>query len=293
MPDTTRFAVRVPGGFCTLFTVVEKANGELIIPIRGGDRLGADWATGKQVLEQRYSVHPSPRSKEFNVIKLTLNVESSRSITAATLTDAVKLKNGFSIIFARRSQRLTDRPSEEPKSQEKLFALPDFDPSHFNLFYAIFVGHPDVPFDATDPDIVVSAFPFKTFKLIVMASLYQLPSHHTTEFLHSITMPPETKINQQALSRFLMTGRSPEVCLQQYRNSVKLLVSRFLRMILETESDLSPKGIENIQRELEKISLVGLTPLGVAQDQSAIYMLTSGPLPNSRSPSSGDSQSGK
>jgi hypothetical protein len=150
--------------------------------------------------------------------------------------------------------------------------------------HAVFVGHPDVPFDATDPDIVISAFDFKTFRIVIMASLYQLPSHHTTEFLHSITMPPETKVDEQALRRFLMTGRSPEICLQQYRNSVKLLASRFLKMILETEPDLSPETVEMIRQDLVKIGPVGLTLLESAPNQPAIHMLTSGPLPNFRSP---------
>src|SRR5215831_13113638 len=115
----------------------------------------------------------------------------------AALTDAVKLKNGFSIILVRRCQRLTDDHSEEIKPNERAFLLPEFDPL-LTLFHAIFVGHPDTVFDASDPDVVAAPFPFKNFKIVVMASLGRIPSHRTTEFLHSVTMPPETKLDEQA-----------------------------------------------------------------------------------------------
>jgi hypothetical protein len=280
--STTRFAIRIPDGIRTLFTVIEKPNGELVIPIKGADRFGADWKAGKRVLEQRYSIHSSPRSKEFNVIKQTINLEGGQSITMAALTDAVKLKNGFSIILVRRCQRLTDDPPEEIKPNEPAFVLPEFDPSFFTLFHAIFVGHPDTVFDASDPDVVAAAFPFKKFEIVVMASLRKLPSHRTTDFLHSVTMPPETKLDEQAVRRFLMTGRSPEICFQQYRNSVKLLTRRYLTLILETE-DLSPKAVERIQQELAEIGDVELTLVEAGPNQPAIHMLTSGPLPDSRS----------
>ncbi len=192
--SVTRFSIQVPGGIRTLFTVVEKPNGELIIPLKGAQRFGADWATAENVLEQRYSIHPSPRSKDFNVIKLTLNLESGRSVTTVALTDAAKLKNGFSIVFVRRCQRLIDSEPEQPNPKEKTFSLARFDPALFNFIHALFVGHPETNFTVTDPNVVINSFSFRRFKLVIMASLYQLPSHHTTEFLHSITCRQKLRI---------------------------------------------------------------------------------------------------
>jgi hypothetical protein len=283
--NTTRFAIRIPGGIRTLFKVIEKSSGEIIISIKGGTFYGYqnDGAPGPRVLEERYSLHPSPKSKEFNVFKHTLNLEGGRSITTAALTDAIKLKNGFSIVFARRCQRLSDGPAEQPKTNEQTFVLAEYDESMFNLMHAIFVGHPDSNFDAKDPDIIANSFPFRMFQIVVTASLYALPSHSSTELLHSLTLRPEDEEVQYEERRFLMRGRSPTICLEQYRNSVRLLASRFIKLILRTEIDLDPKTVEMLEGDLAKIGEVGLTDIELGPNQPEVHMLTSGPTPIARS----------
>jgi hypothetical protein len=280
MPDTTtRFGVRVTGGFRTLFTVIEKRSGELIIPIKGADRFGPDWNSGKKVLEQRYSIHPSPKSYEFNVLKQTINLEGGESLTTAALTDAVKAKRGFAILFTRRCQGFAHRPVETINPNEVTYALAEFDETMFNLMHAIFVGSPDSEFDARDENVVINSIAFKKFKIVLMASLYALPSHHTTEMLHALTLPPEKAQEQYAVRRFLMQGRSPEICLQQYHNSVKLLARRFLNMILETEKNLDERTVEMIRADLAKIGEVGLTDIEWGPGRPKVHLLTSGPLP--------------
>jgi hypothetical protein len=269
----------VADGFRTLFTVIERPSGELIIPIKGGERFGPDWNSGKKVLEQRYSIHLSPKSAEFNVLKQTVNLEGGESISTVALTDAVKAKRGFSILFARRCQGLADQPPEAINPKQQTYALAEFDQTMFNLMHAIFVGSPESKFDARDEKIVINSWTFKKFKIVVMASLYMLPSHHTTEMLHALTLPPETAKQQEAVSRFLMQGRSPDVCLEQYRNSVKLLTRRFLEMILKTENDLNPRTVEMIRDDLAKIGEVGLADIELGPGRPRVHMLTSGPLP--------------
>jgi hypothetical protein len=280
---TTRFAVRVLGGIRTLFTVIEKPNGELIVPIKGADRFGPDWSEGKKVLEQRYSIHPSPKSEEFNVLKQTINLEGGDPITTVALTDAVKSKRGFSILFARRCQRLADGPPESINPKEQTYVLAEFDQTLFNFMHAIFIGSPESQFDVRDPDMVINSFTFKRFKIVVIASLYNLPSHNTTEMLHALTLPPEQAQQEYDERRFLMQGRSPDVCLQQYRNSVKLLVRRFLNMILETEKDLDPKTIQMIKSDLVKIGEIGLTDIELGPTRPKVHFLTSGPPSVARS----------
>jgi hypothetical protein len=272
----------VAGGFRTLFTIIEKANGELIIPIKGAERFGAHWESGKTVLEQRYSIHPSPKSAEFNVLKQTIKLEGGESISTVALTDAVKATRGFSILFARRCQSFANSPPETINPKQETYALAEFDPKMFNLMHALFVGSPESEFDARDESIVINPWTFKKFKVVVMASLYMLPSHHTTEMLHALTLPPETANQQEAVRRFLMQGRSPDICLQQYRNSVKLLARRFLEMILKTE-DLDPRTVEMIQGDLAKIGEIGLTDIELGPDRPKVHMLTSAPPPILRS----------
>jgi hypothetical protein len=279
---TTRFAVTVPGGIRTLFSVVEKQSGELIIPIKGADHVGPDPQIGDVVVENRISIHPSTKSEQYNVIKLTTISARGEVTTAVSLTDAVKLKNGFGVIFSRRCQRFVASDAEHMREDERTYALAEIDPSMFNLMHAVFVGHPDTAFDARHPDIVVNEFGFKMFKLVAMASVYPLPSHHTTEFLHTVTLPPEQAVDQEVLRRFVMTGRSPEVCIMQYRNSVTLLIARFIRHILATE-DLDRSTIDMLNGDLARLGDVELGQLTTAPGQPTIHLLTSGQIPVAQS----------
>ena len=228
--------------------------------------------------EQRYSIHPSPKSPEFTTIKQTINVEGSRRITTVALTDAVKKQSGFSIILVRRCQNLVDAPriSFRHKPQDKLLGLAEFDPTQFTLFVGIFVGHPDTKFDVTNEEIVIAPFYFGNFQIVLMASLLTMPSHHTTEFVHALTTPPELAKHehQGKLLRHLMTGKSPLICIQQYQNSVKWLAKRFLeRMLLEVTN---PEVAEAIRKRISAMGNVTLKPQDLGLAGQSIHLLTDG-----------------
>ena len=59
--------------------------------------------TGTPILEQRFSIHPSLKSAEFTTVKHTTNLADGKRIVHTALTDAVKGKTGFFMIFARRA----------------------------------------------------------------------------------------------------------------------------------------------------------------------------------------------
>jgi hypothetical protein len=184
----TRFSVRIECIPRVLFSVFEKPNGELIIPIRTAERL--DGPDGPRLREQRYSIHPSPRSADYTTIKQTINADSSRSITSVVLTDAVKKKSGFSIVFVRRVQDLNHEKYTLRRAQkkgERIFVLADLDPVLHTFFFGIFLCHPETKFDASAPGIVVSLFPFKEFKIVILATALLMPTHYTSDFAHAVT----------------------------------------------------------------------------------------------------------
>jgi hypothetical protein len=276
--NTTRFAVRVPDGERILFSIVEKTNGELILPISGAEKMGTDWTTGPNVREQRYSIHPSPKSADFTTLKLTIVLEGHPSTTIVALTNAVKKKSGFSIILVRRCQNLvhaTQRPIRH-KPRDKLVTLPEFDPMKFTLFHGLFVGHPKSKFDATEPNVIIAPLFFKNFQIIVMASLFRMPSHRTTESVHALTARPESAkhAQQEALLRFLMTGRPPEICIRQYNNSVNWLAKRFMERILP--ETLNPETAAAIQNRISSLGDVTLTQQELGITGKTILMLRDG-----------------
>jgi hypothetical protein len=136
----TRYAVRIGGSLRILFTVLEKANGELIIPTKTGER--AENNLGPRLLEQRYSVHPSPQSSEFTTIKQTVNTDDGKTETSVILTDAVKLKTGFAIVFVRRVQDLTPERyaiQSTNRKNERTFVIADLDPVLHTLFISVYL----------------------------------------------------------------------------------------------------------------------------------------------------------
>lgn len=281
---TTRFAVNVPGGEHILFSIVEKPNGELILPIVSAERMGPNWDTGPRVLEHRYSIHTSPQSQDFTTIKQTINLATGPSVTTVALTDAVKKRTGFSLILVRRCQNLVDAPhvAFRHKHRDKLFVLPEFDPIKFTLFVGMFVGHPDELFGSTDDEIIISPFHFRTFQIVIMASLIAMPSHHTTQFVHALTTPPDLAKHEQQreLLHYLMMGKPASICIRQYRTSVKWLTKQYLEKMLPqiTHQDV----LDEVQKRISAIGDVTLTPQTLGIVGRSIHMLTDGKLPNPR-----------
>ena len=246
--------------------------------------MGPHWETGPLVLEHRYSIHPSPRSAEFTTIKQTINLEGGKSITTVALTDAVKKKTGFSIIWVRRCQNLVDAPIVvfKPQPQDRFLTLNQFDPTKFTLFIGLFIGHPDAKFEAADDEIIISPFNFRNFQIVVMASLFSIPSWHTTEFLHALTTRPELARHEQQekLLRYLMIGKPSLICLQQYRNSVSWLAKHFLEQMLPQvqNSDVAMA----IKQRIKELGRVSLTEQELGMVGRSIHMLENVKLPNSQ-----------
>ena len=121
-------------------------------------------------------------------MKLTINMEDGRSVRLAALTDAVKKRNGFSILLVRRCEDLS-RLDEAPRdpNKERILTLAEYDPARDNFYYGIFVGHPDTVFDTTDPGLSFNKFSFASFNIVVVCSFVELPSYHTTDIVHSLT----------------------------------------------------------------------------------------------------------
>lgn len=275
----TRFMFRTPKGLRTLFSVIEKSNGELTITLKSGGYFGSKPQDGARVLEQRYSIHTSIKSADYNVMKLTMTIEDGRSLTLAALTDAVKKQKGFSILLARRCEDLSRVDGDHPSANDRIVALGEYDPAGANLYFGIFIGHPNSDFDATHQGIVFSQFPFNNFKIVIACSFFELPSYHTTEVLHSLTFPPESDPEGEEALRFLMTGRTPEVCVSQYSNAKRLLARRLIEDVLEHEK-LEPETIAMLRSDLALIGSVGMIELGTEQGQPTVHMLSNAEIPS-------------
>src|SRR5690349_18049789 len=87
------------------------------------------------------------------------------------------------------------------------------------LFYALFVGSPDVEFDPTRSDAEVAIVPmlFDRFQVVGVFSLYHMPSHYSGEYGYNVTRDPLLADGEeQELLWSMMEGKPPLAYLVQY-----------------------------------------------------------------------------
>jgi hypothetical protein len=210
------FITRIDEKPRVLFSIFEKPNGELIIPIRTSERYGTDYSSGSPILEQRFSIHPSLKSQEYTTAKHTTNLQDGRQVTSVALTDAVKQKTGFSLIFALRAPNMAPDKyllSDKDKGNSKFFELPPTNPLTATLYYGLLVGSPEIEFKASDPQLLVFQHRYKRFRIVLLATWFLgSPSHHTSEFLHVLTADPETpssSTERMFLRQFMRESQIP------------------------------------------------------------------------------------
>jgi hypothetical protein len=265
----TIFTAQIASKARVLFSILEKPNGELIIPFRAAERFGVDYTTGIPVLEQRYSIHPSLRSEEFTTVKHTTNLADGRQIVHVALTDAVKQKTGFSLMFVYRAPNMSPDKyllSEKDKNRSLIVSLPEYDPKLFTLFCGVLLGSPEIEFKARHRHVLVRQHCFKRFRIVVLSGRLSLPSYHSSEIMQVLTLDPTLSgsVAEQAVRRQKMRGKSDGVCILQYLNGAYNLAKRFLEYALSTGQLTDPQMVSGIQQyiaDLEK--LIGTIPLAV------------------------------
>lgn len=278
MTNRTIFAVRVAAGAPrTLFSVIEKENGELFLIPKAAERAEIG---GPLIQEQRFSIHLSSKSADYNTVKQTLRTSDGKTETSVMLTDAVKLRNGFSVLFVRRAQDLRDtRYNPKEAEADRVHVLADYDPAFYSLYFGVFVGHPDTDFDTRTGGVAVSQFHFKLFKIIVLTSLDGWPSHFSSHVATAITFAPGIvdDVPAKDMLRHHMGGKSSQICLHQYINSVKTLIKLYWEAVLPELDD--PDLIALAQAEIAKVSDVELVELNLGGAAVSTHVLSGGPPP--------------
>jgi hypothetical protein len=257
-----RVTAIVDGSYRGLFSILERPNGELLIPNTSGgryaDELTVGYEAATQILEDRISIHLSLNSEEFTTIKKTTVLEGTRRITAVALTDAVKRKTGFSNIFVRRYENLSGdgyAPLGKAKVGDRLLVVPEHDPKFHTMFGALYLGHPDLEFRIAhkDPMLHIEPIKFRNFQVVVMFSLHPIRSHYSTEIASKITYDPKSLADdgKVAISYLQMQGKSAEVCVVQYQIVVWAMLRRVLK--IELQEATTPEAIKDIKRHLRRI----------------------------------------
>ena len=275
-PKRIIYTAKVLGKDRVLFSILEKSNGELIIPIRTAEKYGNEYDGGVDILEQRYSVHPSLQSTEFTTIKHTTNIADGSQIISVLLTDAIKKNTGFSLIFVRRCHDLSPDKyilSSNDQLRHTIISLLDYDPSISTLYYGVIIGPTNAEFINYDPKITSTVRHFKRFSVIVSSSIYTCPSYYTSEFAHLYTRDPkiaETSF-QSIVYRQHMRGKSAQICNIQYMNITYELAKRFFEIMLPTLHDQAV--IQNVKNDILGLQQ-RIIPLAVDAEPPIIHRPT-------------------
>jgi hypothetical protein len=211
----TQVTMQAGGKERALFMIDEdpRKDGDVFIKIRTGLQVGVQ-PNHTLVRQQRFSVHPSHRSKEFSSIKHTLELVDGRREETVQMSDAVKLKTGVAPVFSLRYGDLSDKRYNvtQAKGFDKL-NLGDFDPKTGTPIVSVFVTHHDFDAPAVCDFGVIHEVRTSLFLLLIVVAYFPIQSFPASWTISSITeRAPEDDDHARERMRIRMTGLSlPEM----------------------------------------------------------------------------------
>jgi hypothetical protein len=204
------FCVTVKDTPKTLFTIYEQPDEELILAIKFAENYTT--GIGGKILEQRYSIHLSPKSPDFNAIKQTF-VTEHEEITAVALTDAFKKQTGFAPVYSRLCPNLSlDRYTSDTDAPQVVLGA--HDPIVETFVYGVFIGNPGVSLAREGAGTVsVIEHDFSRFRVIVLADPIPMSSYHNGFLAHNLTLNPELgPESEQQFRKNAMKGQGAPQC---------------------------------------------------------------------------------
>jgi hypothetical protein len=255
-PKTIKFSIEADGAPRLLFSLRESSNKDVMLIIRPGGFFGDGPEPTNEVLEQRYSIHRSASSADYNTIVHTIKLAGGNVYRLSHLTDAIKKRSGFAHVYSRLCPWLdTDQFAASEKDKQFLMSLGAYETGRFTLVHSVFVGACDQEFECELPrDTNLAQKQFCFLRVVVLWSFLTLPSHAEGYLMHGHTIKPELvpdPVAQEEL-RKQMRGRSENDCLGLFAASKSLMrsihmevVSRVAKMdaqIVDAVADYLPHG---------------------------------------------------
>ena len=196
-----RFTIDINGSKRTVLSIWENPNNhDLNIHITGG---GASYSSNslkelvKGTEEENYiptekhiTVHNSPKSRENNVIKRTIEYTDKKPDTSVQVTGAIKTDNLYTPALFRVCGDLSrDRYEAPVDCNDEIISLGSYTPSNDQLRFMVVVSDIEQPFkpDIEHPsnDILIH---FQQLSVTLIWSYLNQPSHpHAIDFFLSTT----------------------------------------------------------------------------------------------------------
>lgn len=202
--------------------------------------------------EQRYSVHPSLRSPDGNLIKHTLATSLGKR-TSAHFTKAIR-KGLFAPLFVRRTPQLALAKHNAEPGGSKNVSVGRYEPERFTLLYALIVGQDSAEWKVDARVQMPSFFNSKEliigpYKVVALTTYLPLPPGDIGALCHFQTFDPETHTDPErvAASRELMEGldnyRVLALCTQQFVHAQNGLIAHIRESTRSLPSDLAREAL--------------------------------------------------
>lgn len=232
-------------------------NGDVYIRLFSGDF--ADMPENK-ILEHRYSIHPSFKSLDKNLIKKTIRAEKQVKVESVAYTKAIKSKIGFSPIVTIAYSNLSAETYNLPENTLSEILNENLLFNSLNQTYclSILVGYKGSGFDCDLNAINFFEMSWNDIKVVVISSINPIPPMLGPVFLDKVTLDPswgETS-NRINILEEQMEGKQSIQCIQYHREMSNELIAKRLERIIASVDDLeNVKVVESFIKKIPRTTL--------------------------------------
>lgn len=190
-------------GLRKVVSIKERNNGDLVIMPKYAEHYREPTTEPNnniKIKQQKYSVHCSPNSKEFNVCMHNLELSDGNTIRTPQYTKTVKSNNGrlTALYYCRCPDLSIDRYKLNNKDQNKSFCLDEFDRHANTLYYGIFICSNSkksyLSFQTGEQNY--KTFKFSNFTVLFVWTYQYIPSHLSGAKIHNLSVDDQ-KLNDE------------------------------------------------------------------------------------------------
>ncbi|MEH2485861.1 hypothetical protein [Bradyrhizobium sp. AZCC 2230] len=268
-----RFTIDVAGAPRTLLSVVQKRDGTVIVRPKADYGLRPAWSidTADRIFSQKYTIHPSVRSEiGINTIHSTTVLVSGKKLEWRHLTKALKSGERYALLYVRRCANLEQLRYISKSPAENVVDLGGYDPTLYTLYYALFVGPPDMTLDVPNEAVLglgihrfnARSYDLQNARLTMVWSFLRLSSLLASLTYHHSTLDPKMGGDPK-----IMDGYAPDEAVRTIVGQFEVLEQeqRTLRWL---QRGVTPTGGAMIR--FDRWSNDGTVPRGTAEDDDWI-----------------------
>ncbi|MCU4328707.1 hypothetical protein KTG55_02715 [Acinetobacter pittii] len=198
-------------GLKKFLTIKERKNNDLVIMPRYADHYREANAVPDnkvKINHQKYSVHCSPNSVEFNVCMHNLDLSDGTTFRNPHYTKTIKSNSDklTALFFCRSPDLSTDRYKLSDKDQSLSLCLDEFNPQANTLYYGIFICSNNrksfLSFKMGEQNY--KTLKFSNFTVLIVWTYQYVPSHFSGAKVHFLSID-DKKLNREIGSNIFST----------------------------------------------------------------------------------------